>query len=192
MFQIQIQSSPAKLDIYPAHAKLQLQTEPQKIEQTQPAAILEITGNKSGTLEIDTVDARYAMGYKNNTALRQDMASAGQQATSDFIDRMVDEGNRMMQIEKGFQAIYDMSWEAVNPDIPAAPVIKYKPGANISYNKNQDFKINWRTNKATLNVQASKVANNTQAAKVTTNVASYGSLKIDWTGQASPGVDVKA
>lgn len=192
MFQIQIQSSPARLDIYPAHTKLDLQTETQKIEQTQPAAILEITGNKGGTLEIDTVDARYAMGYKNNTALRQDMASEGKQATSDFIDRMVDEGNRLMQIEKGFQAIYDISWEAVNPDIPSAPVIKYKPGPNISYTKNQELKINWRTNKATLDVQAAKVINNTQVAKVTSNVASYGSLNIDWVGKASPGIDVKA
>ena len=192
MFQIQIQSSPAKLDIYPAHTRLDLQSEPQKIEQTQPAAVLEITGNKGGTLEMDTVDARYAMGYKNNTALREEMASAGKQATSDFIDRMVSEGNRLMQIENGFQAIYDISWESVNPDIPSAPVIKYKPGPNIHYTKNQEFQINWRTNKATLNVQTSRVVNNTQAAKVTINMANYGNLKIDWQGQASPGVDVKA
>lgn len=194
MLQLQMQSVRASLDIYPAHTQLNLKTNRSSITQTQPALILDITGNKLGKLEIDNTQARYVMGMKNISDFRRDEANAGKQAVSDYIDRMVSDGNRMMQIEKGFTAIPDMAYEAINPDIPSAPTIVYKPGPDVTYTPNTEFKINWREQKATLQHNPATVENNTQAAKVNINVADYGSLKIWTIGQitAGVGVDIKA
>ena len=108
-------------------ARLGVQIEPatQRIEQPkatlqieQPAATLEMS-RKRPQLTIDSTEAWASMNLKSVRRSIEEFAQAGRQGLLEGIARRAEEGDRMMRIEHGGEAIQDISKERTTP--PPAP-----------------------------------------------------------------------
>ena len=126
-------------------AKLGLQIErpTQRIEQPranleieQPAAILEIR-REDPKLTIDSTEAWASMNLKSVRRSIEEFAQAGRQGLLEGIARRAEEGDRLMRIEQGGEAIQEIAKQNATP--PPAPInVRFllgRFGVETSYEK---------------------------------------------------------
>lgn len=132
---LEISATPLHWEQQSSPARLNLSTIMPKVEISNKAAHVEISGNKIGELTIDTTAARAAMGFKNFGQFTQDFADQAMQNIIDAIGKFASDGDRIMEFQKG-DAIVDLAQESA---MPAESSIEwgYKPGPEVNYYPNE-------------------------------------------------------
>lgn len=94
---------------------LSYQTSQANLDNESQRASLDVR-QPQGTLEIDSQPCRSSYGMKSQEEFRQDNVSRAKENVSEDIGRIVDEGNRMAQIENHQCAAADIAtWDFITP-----------------------------------------------------------------------------
>ncbi|WHX40223.1 DUF6470 family protein [Mesobacillus sp. AQ2] len=180
--QIRIQSTPGKIEINTIKANLKMEQPKAELSIEQPKAELTINSTPS-RLTIDQSKAREDMDLKSISKRIEDAAAQGYQDLLAGIGRVSQDGDELMMIENGGNAIaaqakrnsespmldFNIGW------IPSAGSVKinYDPGK---------VDINWKVNKPVINSQTNKPIINYTPGKAEITMKQYPSLKIDFEG----------
>lgn len=181
MLRIQLESQMAQISLQPAHTKLSLQQTAPQLQLSTQATIVEISGNRSGTLEIDHTATYEALGMRSQESFATYTAQLGQEQYQKFLSRVIDEGNMLLQIENGFTAIYDIAESATIGD-PCEVSIGYLPLPSVSFTPNNQLSINVQPGSLNQTLQRGTVTNDTVAAQVNMQMKNYQSLRISTIG----------
>lgn len=135
---VDIRTTDQKVDISSTQAKLQMTSTQPKVKMEQPAAILEIS-TKAAKLQIDQSQAWRDMGLFTPLEAGKRAADAGMQAVKEGTARRAREGEQMMHIENGGNAIAQIAKSSLEIQpvrsgiewIPSADAVKstYVPGS---------------------------------------------------------------
>lgn len=135
--QIQIRTTDEKIDLNITSAQVQLQSTPVQVKIEQPAAILEIH-SKAAKLLIDQSQAWRDLGLYTPLEAGKNIAKKGMQDVAAGIARRASEGNQLMQIENGGDALNAIAKQSQKPLHPQMAIkwapsvgavkIKYAPG----------------------------------------------------------------
>lgn len=177
---IQLQSTPARLDLKIQKPIQQIEQQPAELDLQQPAAILTMSTTKPKLL-IDSTEARADVGLKSIGRVIEDLAAEAHQAVLEGTARRAEQGDELMRIENGDNPIQSQAKQAGSQPYSGLS-IKSVP----SYGS---VKISFEPGSLDIKVQPQKVINNTTVhkpiinytpGKVIVEVLQYASLKIDW------------
>ena len=178
--QIQIQTTKAELGLTIQQPQQQIKQKQADVQIEQPAAILSIHTTQ-GELHIDSSQARRDLGIVNFVEFARNDAQEGKQAVMAGIARRAREGEMLMSIEKGGNAIHSIIDSRTLPTqkklgikfIPSGDSVKttYFPAiVDIQVQKN-DPKID---------VQINKPDHNYTPGNVKIDLLENPSVQIDW------------
>lgn len=145
--QIQIHTTNEKINLNITSAQVQLHSTNAKVNIEQPAATVEIR-SQAAKLLIDQSQAWRDLGLYTPLEAGKNIAKKGMQAAMSGVARRASEGNQLMQIENGGNALNAISKQSQKPLHPQMTIkwapsvgavkIKYVPGSldvNISAQK---------------------------------------------------------
>jgi hypothetical protein len=178
--QIQIQSQPALLDIQTINAKLSIEQPEPILDLEQPPAEMHIDKTPS-KLTIDQTQAWADMGMKPLLQFNEDQAKMALQDCWKGIQQTVSDGDEMMRIEDGGNAIADISKRDSEP-----PTYDFTIGVIPSYGS---VKIDYQPSKLDITWDIKPAVNNSKASspiiqyspgKVSVNLKQQSFIKIDF------------
>ena len=178
--QILIQTTKVKLGLTIQQPKQQIQQPQAEMQIQQPAAELSISTTE-GKLYQDASQARRDIGMISSMEMTRNYAEKGKQAALAGVARRAREGDQLMSIEKGGNAIYSIIDAKTGPQnkklgikfIPSGDSVKttYTP-ATI------DIKV--QNNKPKIDVQIHKPIHHYTPGNVNIDLMQKPSIKIDW------------
>ncbi|WP_025786011.1 DUF6470 family protein [Sporosarcina sp. D27] len=182
MPQLQIQTTPGKLGLNIEMPVQQIEQPRAIIDQQQPAAILEISTTKP-QLSLDTTAVREDIDMKSVFKRTEEYAQLGRQAALDGVGRRAVEGQQLLRIENGGNAIADLAKQNGTP--PPAPL-----GIRFVANRSKILMsispgtttVNVTPQKPVFNAQVNKLIHTYTPGKVTGTMEQYPSIQIDWKG----------
>lgn len=125
---VNIRTTDQKVEIHSTHPKLRMTSTNPEVKIEQPAAILEIS-TEAAKLQIDQSQAWRDMGLLTPLEAGKQAADKGMQAVKEGTARRAREGDQMMHIENGGNAIAQIA----KGNLGIAPVrstIKWIPSVN--------------------------------------------------------------
>ncbi|MCG3089594.1 DUF6470 family protein [Sporosarcina cyprini] len=166
---------------------LQIDKPIQEIEQPkatqqieQPAAILEMSTTRP-QLSVDTTENRADIDLKSPLRRGDENAQYGMQQLMEGIARRAQEGQQLMRIEDGGNALVNLIKQDTNR--PLAPLgIRFvgdRLKVHTSFTQGT-LNINASTQKPIIDVQINKPIHNYTQGKVTGVMEQYPSIEIDW------------
>lgn len=180
MPQIRLESTPAKIELRTQNAMMEMEQPPADISIEQPAAEMDIDRRPS-MLSIDQTKAREDMDLKHISKRIEEAAQLGYQDWLNGLARVSQDGDELMMIENGGNAIAEQAkrngetpiYEFNIGWIPSAGgvQIKYDPGK---------LNVNWKANKPVIDIKANKPSMQYTAGKVDIDMKQYASLKVDF------------
>lgn len=178
--QIQIRTTKAELGLTIQQPQQQIKQKPADVQIEQPAAELSINTTQ-GQLHIDSSQARSELGLKTMIELARNDAQNGVQGVMAGIARRVREGDMLMSIEKGGNAISSIIDSRTIPRQKALG-IKFIPSANsvkMSYTpSNVDIQV--QKNEPKIDVKINKTIHDYTPGKVIVDLKQKPSIEIDW------------
>jgi Family of unknown function (DUF6470) len=187
--QIRLESTSASIGIKTSPGKLEVETTPPSLDIQQPKARMEIERRPS-KLTIDQTEARADMDLKS---VRRRIEDFGRQGYEDWLAglaRMSQDGDELMMIENGGNAIADQA-KRNSKD----PVYDFNIGWIPS---SGSVKIQYDPGEVNVNFEPQKVINNTQVVKPHINVSKgqvdislqkYADLQIDFVNLKHVGIN---
>lgn len=177
--QLQIQTTRGIIGLQIIKPTQEIEQPRATLTQEQPAAILEIS-TTSPQLSVDTTEVRAEIDMKTVRRRIEENAQFGKQGVMDGIARRAQEGQQLMRIENGGNAIADQAKQNATP--PPAPLgirfvgdrtkiqMSITPGTT-------DIQVT--PQKAINNVQINKPIHNYTPGKVTGEMEQWPSIQID-------------
>ncbi|MGR3765855.1 DUF6470 family protein [Rossellomorea sp. NS-SX7] len=178
--QIRLQSTPASIEVKTTHGKVEIETPPPSLNIQQPKAKMEIERRPS-KLTIDQTEARADMDLKSVRRRIEDFASQGYQDWLSGLARVAQDGDELMMIENGGNAIAEQAKR-----ISEKPMYDFNIGWIPSAGS---VKIQYDPGEVKVNIEPQKIINNTQVVKPKLNVTKaqvdislqrYADLQIDF------------
>lgn len=148
--------------------------------QQQPAAILEIS-TTDPKLSIDTTENRADIDMKSIIRRMDENVQFGKQSVLEGMARRAEEGQQLMRIENGGNAIVDISKQIATP--PPAPLGIRFVGNRLKLKMSIEpgtTDIQWKIQQPVNNVKLNKPIHNYTPGKVTGRMEQYPSIQIDW------------
>ncbi|MDP4085198.1 MAG: DUF6470 family protein [Bacillota bacterium] len=180
--QIQMQSTFGQIEINTQSAQLQMEQPPGTLTIEQPPAQMQVE-SRPARLTIDQTKAWADVNIKSAPQSIEDAAQEARQDVLEGIARRTQEGEAMMKIENGGNAIAELAKQhKVLPEhefvlgwIPSAGSVKIDvdPGS---------LDIQWKVNKPIINSQVNQPIIQYTPGSVEINMKQYPSLKIDVVG----------
>ncbi|RSD25201.1 DUF6470 family protein [Mesobacillus subterraneus] len=186
--QIRIQSTPGRIAINTVPAIQEIEQPKAELTIEQPEAEMSISKSPA-KLTIDQSQARADMDLKSIARRIEDAAQQGYQDLLAGIARMSQDGDELMLLENGGNAIveqakrnsespmldFNIGW------IPSAGSVKtnYDPGR---------LEVNWKVNKPIIESKMNKPIINYTPGKAEISMMQYPSLKIDFENLRHVGV----
>lgn len=177
---IQIQTTQAKLGLTIQQPNQKIQQQQAEMKIQQPAAELSIRTTE-GKLYQDASQARRDIGMISSMEMTKNYAEKGKQAALAGVARRAREGDQLMSIEKGGNAIYSIIDSKTGPKntkvglkfIPSGDSVKntYTPAT-------VDIKI--QKNDPKIDVQINKPIHNYTPGNVNIDLIQKPSIQIDW------------
>lgn len=187
--QIRLQSTFAQTEINTRPAKQEIEQPKADLSIQQPAADLDIQRTPS-KLTIDQSKAREDMDLKNISRRIEEFAQQGYQDWLSGLARVSQDGDELMMIENGGNAIAEQAKRNSEPPmlefnigwIPSADSVKigYDPGR---------VDINWKVNKPIIDSKINKPIINYTPGKTEVSLKTYPSLKIDFENLKYVGIN---
>lgn len=178
--QLRIQSTNTKIDISTRRGQLKIEQPLGELEIEQPSADMNITRNP-GKLTIDQTQARADIDLKSVKKRMEEAAQLGKQGLLEGIARRIQEGEELMGIEHGFQAISSIAKRNSEGSkkefglgyVPKAGSVQttYEPG-------NVEIKIT--PNKPKINYTLKKPNVSFEQGEVNVNLKQHASLMINF------------
>ena len=177
--QLQIQTTRGILGLQITKPIQEIEQPRATLTQQQPAAILEIFTTRS-QLSIDTTEARADVDMKSVFRRSEENAQFGKQGAMEGIARRAQEGQQLIRIENGSNAIVEIAKHNATP--PPAPMgirfvgnhssvqVSIQPGTT---------NIRFTPQKAINDVQINKPIHQYTPGKVTGVMEQYPSIQID-------------
>ncbi len=180
--QLEIQTTPGILSMNTVKGVQEIEQPRAIIEQEQPAAILDISTTRP-RLSVDTTAVREDIDMKSVFRRTEEYAQLGRQSALEGVGRRASEGQQLLKIENGGNAIADLAKQNGNP-APAQLGIRFV--ANRSKIQ-MSITPGTTTIKATpqkpiLNVQVNKPIHTYTPGTVSGTMEQYPSIQIDWKG----------
>jgi len=178
--QIQIQTKKAELGLIIQQPKQQIQQPQADMQIHQPAAELSIHTTK-GQLYIDSSQARRDIGMVSSMEMTRNYAEKGKQAALAGVARRAREGEQLMSIEKGGNAIYSII-DAKSGPKNIKMGIKFIPSGNsvkTTYIP-ATVDIQVQKNNPKIDVQINKPIHNYSPGNVNIDLIQKPSIQIDW------------
>jgi hypothetical protein len=180
--QIHMQSTFGQIEINTQRAQLQIEQPPATLSIEQPPAQMEVE-RIPPRLTIDQTRARADVEIKSAPQTIEDTAQQAREDVLEGIARRSQEGDAMMNIENGGNAIAEIAKQhKVLPEhqfaigwipSPGSVKIDYDPGS---------LEINWKVNKPIIDSKVNQPIIQYTAGKVDIGMKQYPSLKIDVVG----------
>lgn len=178
--QIKIQTTKAELGLTIRQPKQQIQQPQADMQIQQPAAELSIHSTV-GQLYIDSSQARRDIGMVSSIEMTRNYAEKGKQAALAGVARRAREGEQLMSIENGGNAIYSIIDAKTGPQnkkmgikfIPSGDSVKttYTPAT---------VDIQVQKNEPKINVQINNPIHNYTPGNVIIDLIQKSSIQIDW------------
>jgi len=178
--QIQIQTTKAELWLTIQQPKQQIQQPQAEMQIQQPAAELAIRTTE-GQLYIDSTQARRDLGMVSSMEMTKNYAEKGKQSALAGVARRAREGEQLMSIEKGGNAIYSIIDAKTGPKnikmgmkfIPSGDSVKttYTPAT---------VDIQTQKNEPQIAVQINKPTHHYTPGNVKIDLIQKPSIQIDW------------
>lgn len=178
--QIRLQSTSAQIEFSTRQGELFIEQPPGELQIEQPQADMNIT-RIPGKLTIDQTQARADVDLKSVRRRIEEAAQLGKQEVLAGIARRIRDGEQLMKIENGFQAISSIATRnGEGPQkefglgyIPQAGSVKtsYDPG---------NVELDIQPNKPKIHFQINKPNISFNRGEVEINLKQYASLKIDF------------
>jgi hypothetical protein len=178
--QIRLQSTFGQTEINIRQSVQEIEQPKADLSIQQPTAELDIQ-RTSSKLTIDQSKAREDMDLKNISRRIEEFAQQGYQDWLSGLGRLSQDGDELMMIENGGNAIAEQAKRNNEPPmlefnigwIPSASSVKigYDPGR---------VDINWKVNKPIIDSKINKPIHNYTPGKAEVNLKTYPSLKIDF------------
>lgn len=178
--QIQIQTTKAELGLSIQQPQQQIKQQQADVQIEQPAAILSIHTTQ-GELHTDSSQARRDLGMVNFVEFARNDAQEGQQAVMAGIARRAREGEMMMSIENGGNAIQSIIDSRTLPKQKMLG-IKFIPSGNAVRTTYTPAKVDIQVQKndPKINVQINKPVHNYTPGNVKVDLIQNPSIQIDW------------
>lgn len=171
---LNIATEPIKINISSQKASFTMHTTRPRIHIEAEAARLEISQPK-GDLQIDSTAFRNSYGIKSQQSFCLDNAQEAKTIGLEDIGGIVEEGNRMAQIDSKADAVVELAIDSCFPPIGEltwAPLVK----PEIHYKANPP-QIRFVDGNFNLTLERGNVQNEFQPGKVNVNVAQYPSMR---------------
>jgi hypothetical protein len=178
--QLQVQTTKAELGLTIQQPQQHIKQKQADVQIEQPAAELSIRTTQ-GQLHIDSSQARSELGLKTMIELARNDAQKGVQGVMAGIARRAREGDILMSIEKGGNAISSIIDSRTIPQ-PKALGIKFIPSANsvkMSYTP-ASVDIQVQKNDPKIDVNINKPIHDYTPGKVIVDLQQKPSIEIDW------------
>lgn len=176
---IQIESTPGRQEIQQPKADLQLETDHVRMD----------IETKLPKVNIDQSQCFSEAGLKGIRALLDDMISNSQSAHSKGMSRIVSQGDEMIDIHTGVDAIANQAeyngFELFNTDITVKSIPQSRPEITVDEGEN-DIQYNKGESKQNVTVNPPVIRYN--PGQVRTSMAQYNSIKFEYVGE---NVDTK-
>ena len=180
--QLQIQTTSAKLGLQITKPVQQIE-QPKATQQIeQPAAILEMSTTRP-QLSLDTTENRADLDLKSVFRRSSENAQYGMQQVAEGTGRRAQEGQQLMKIENGGNAIADIAKQ--NTALPEAPIGIRFVGDRTKIQTDVtpgSLTINARPQQVIHNAQVNKPIHTYTPGNVTGEMEQYPSIQIDWKG----------
>ncbi|ARK22455.1 DUF6470 family protein [Sporosarcina ureae] len=177
--QLQIQTTPAKIDLQVTKPVQEIQQPKATLSIEQPAAILEMSTTRP-QLSLDTTENRADLDLKSVFRRTSENAQYGMQKAQEGSARRAQEGQQLMKIENG-ASIADIVKQ--NTERPMADLqVKFvgdRTKVKMSFSEGS-LDINVTPQKPKIDAQINKPIHNYTPGKVSVEMAQYGSIQIDW------------
>ncbi|WP_303969816.1 DUF6470 family protein [Sporosarcina ureae] len=179
MPQLQIQTTPAKINLQVTKPIQEIQQPKATLSIEQPAAILEMSTTRP-QLSIDTTENRADIDLKSIFRRTAENAQYGKQKALEGSGRRAEEGQQLMKIENGANLadIIQQSSEKPMAKIEVRFVgdrskiqMEITPGS---------LDINVTPQKPKIDAQINKPIHDYTPGKVSVEMQQYGSIQIDW------------
>ncbi|MET3697652.1 hypothetical protein SAMN05877753_106250 [Bacillus oleivorans] len=186
--QIRIESQPVIVNIHTNDAIQEIEQPQADVQIRQPQAELNIETRK-GKLTIDQTQAWEDMKLYSPLRSIEIFAQEGKQAWLEGIARRAQEGNQLMKIENGGNAIANIAYQKVKPEtlnynigwIPShfSVKINYEPG---------DVEIQAQPREPVINITPQKPIISYKPGSVTYQLEQYPDVKIDFVNLTNAGI----
>ena len=177
---IQIQTTQAKLGLTIQQPNQKIQQQQAEMKIQQPAAELSIRTTE-GELYQDASQARRDIGMISSMEMTRNYAEKGKQAALAGVARRAREGDQLMSIEKGGNAIYSIIDAKTGPQNKKMG-IKFIPGGDSVKNTytpaTVDIQI--QKNDPKIEVQINKPIHHYTPGNVNIDLIQNPSIQIDW------------
>lgn len=178
--QLQIQTTKAVLGLKITKPSQEIEQPRAVLTQEQPAAILEMSTTKS-QLSVDTTEARADIDLKSPLRRSAENAQYGKQQLMEGISRRSGEGQQLVSIENGGNAIAEIAKQNGTPAMKQMSIKFIGDRSKVQMSiQPGTLTINARPQAATNNVQVSKPIHNYQQGRVTGQMEQHESIEIDW------------
>ncbi|MFC3886530.1 DUF6470 family protein [Bacillus songklensis] len=187
--QIRLESTNARIKLNIEKPVQEIQQPQAELSIEQPAAELNIERTPS-KLTIDQTKAREDMDLKHISRRIEEAAQQGYQDWLDGLERRAQDGDELMRIENGGDAIAEQAKRNSEPPIYDFN-IGWIPSANsvqISYDPGK-VDIQWKQNKPIINARVNKPILNYEPGKTNVELARYASLKVDFENLKYVGIN---
>ncbi|MFD1204781.1 DUF6470 family protein [Sporosarcina contaminans] len=177
--QLQIQTTKGILGLLIDKPIQEIEQPKATMNQEQPAAILEMSTTRP-QLSIDTSEVRADIDLKGPLRRGDENAQYGRQGAMEGIARRAQEGQQMMQIENGGNAIVDIIRQQTTP-APAPLGIRFvgdRTKIQMSFQQGT-LEINATPQRPILDVQINKPIHHYTPGKVSGVMEQYPSIQID-------------
>ena len=187
--QIRIQSSQAAISIQTTPGRMEIEQPPAQLDLQQPQAKMDIRRTE-GKLSIDQTEARADMDLKSIRRRIEEFSQQGYKGWLEGIARMSQDGDELMRIENGGNAIADISKR--NGEDPIYDFnIGWIPKAG-------SVKMHFEPGKVDINIEPQRVINHSRPQKpiihhipsqVEIGLQRYADLKIDFANLKYVGIN---
>ena len=177
--QLQIQTTPAKIDLQVTRPVQEIQQPKASLSIEQPAAILEMSTTRP-QLSLDTTENRADIDLKSVFRRTSDNAQYGMQKVQEGTARRAQEGQQLMKIENG-STVADIVKQ--NSEKPMAELQVKFVGDRLKIKTNWtagslDIKVT--PQKPKIDTQINKPIHNYTPGKVSVEMQQHDSIQIDW------------
>lgn len=187
--QIRLQSTLAQTEINTRPATQEIEQPKADLSIQQPAAEMDINRTPS-KLTIDQTKAREDMDLKNISRRIEEFAQQGYQDWLSGLARVSQDGDELMMIENGSNAIAEQAKRNSEP-----PMLEFNIGwipsagsVNIGYDPGR-MDINWKVNKPIVDSKINKPIHNYTPGKAEISLKTYPSLTIDFENLKYVGIN---
>lgn len=174
-----IQTTPGRIQIQTKSGQLTLEQPQGNLSIEQPKADVNIT-TIPGKLTIDQTKAREDVDLKSIRKRKEEAALLGKQSVLAGINRRVQEGEQLMKIENGFQAIASTAKKTSESKVKEFGLgfIPKAGSVQISYERGK-VQIDISPNKPVINYTPQKPIIEYQPGEVLVEMEQYPLIKID-------------